>query len=174
MPAPVPGSPHMRRRRWPLYATIAAGATLVGLVGVVVARSTNSPAQTLPVGLVATATAIPPAPVVAPVAVPVASEVPVAPATHEILVSVAPGDATVTRDGSDLGQQPIVLHMADGERATLVIARKGYKTKSVTIDGAKPRQTLSLDPVGGSAPRPTSPSTNGSIDDVGDPFAKKR
>src|SRR6202142_3191929 len=42
MPAPVPGSPLMQRQRWPLYATIAAGATLVGLVGgILAARSTN-------------------------------------------------------------------------------------------------------------------------------------
>jgi tRNA A-37 threonylcarbamoyl transferase component Bud32 len=176
MPAPVPGSPHAPKKRWPLYATIAAGATLVGIVGGVVARSTNSPAQTPPAGLVVTATSLPPAP---PPSVTVAAPPEVtaaAPPTHEVLVSVAPGDATITRDGNDLGQQPIVLHMADGERATLLIVRKGFKTKSVTVEGNKPRQTLSLDPLGSPAPKAAAGPAAGSIgiDDVGDPFAKKR
>jgi len=38
MPEPVPGSPLVPKKRWPLYATIAAVATLVGVVAVVVAR----------------------------------------------------------------------------------------------------------------------------------------
>lgn len=174
MPAPVPGSPLRRRQRWPLYATIAAGATLVGLVGAIAAHSTSSPAQTVPAGLVVTATAIAPTP--APVAVIAPTAVSVTRPTHEVLLSVSPGDATVTRDGSNLGQQPIVLHMADGENATLVVARKGYKTKSVTVDGIKPRQSLSLEPLGSAAPRPPTASTGPAlgIDDVGDPFANKK
>jgi tRNA A-37 threonylcarbamoyl transferase component Bud32 len=177
MPEVVPGSPRARPGRWPLYATIAAVATLVGIVGVVIARSATSPAQTRSAGLVVTATSIPaaPAPASAAVQVAAAPEASVAHAApHEVLVTVAPADATITRDGANLGPQPIVLHMTDGETATLVIARKGFKTKSVTVDSARPRQTLALDAVGGSAPKASTAAAGGSaIDDVGDPFAKK-
>jgi tRNA A-37 threonylcarbamoyl transferase component Bud32 len=184
MPALVPASPREGKKRWPLYATMGAVATLLGVVGVVVARSTNSGAQTAPAGLVVATTAIPPATALAPVALPAAPvALPVAPvesvarATREVLVSVVPGDATVTRDGADLGQQPFALHLADGESATLVIARKGYRTKTVKIDGSAPRQFFALDLISApvAPPRPAAaPPAAGGIDDVGDPFAKKR
>src|ERR1019366_8552879 len=46
MPAPVPATPHEPKKRWPLYATIGAVGTLVGIVAVVLARSPSTPAQT--------------------------------------------------------------------------------------------------------------------------------
>src|SRR3984957_10735880 len=42
MPAPVPATPALPKSRWPLYAVIAAVATGVGLVGVVMARGGKS------------------------------------------------------------------------------------------------------------------------------------
>jgi hypothetical protein len=98
--------------------------------------------------------------------------------TREILVSVTPVDATIWRDGRDLGQPPLALHLAEGETATLVLSRKGYKTKTVAVGGGEPKQTFALEaagpawkpaagkPGGGSPPM-------GNIDDVGDPFTKK-
>jgi serine/threonine protein kinase len=179
MPAPVPGSPIQPRRRWPLYATIAAVATGTGLVTLVLARSGSSPAQTPPAALVHALPALSasPSPVAAlpaaPPAVATASTSP-ASALHEVLVSVSPGDATITRDGADLGPAPIALHMADGESATLVVTRKGYKPKTVRVGDDSPRQFLALDPVPTVAPRPVAAPAGGGIDDVGDPFAKKR
>jgi eukaryotic-like serine/threonine-protein kinase len=185
MPAPVPASPAARPKRWPLYATIAAVVSGVGLVGVVLARSGVSPAQTPPVPSVTAGPASvgggPPlgvAPAVAPLSPSAVSEpaaAALAPAMREVLVSVSPGDATITRDGTDLGPAPLVLHMADGETATLVLTRKGYKTKTVKLDSGAPRQSLALDPVAGPAPRPAAATpAAGGVDDVGDPFAKKR
>jgi tRNA A-37 threonylcarbamoyl transferase component Bud32 len=177
MPAPVPGSPVQPRKRWPLVATIAAVASGAGLVAIVLARSPSSPAQT---PLAASAAVVPPVPAVptaAPAVAPLTPASASAPAhaLHEVLVSVSPGDATITRDGTDVGPAPLVLHMADGESATLVLTRKGYKPKTAKIDSAVPRQSLTLDPVSGPAPRPAAaPAAGGGIDDVGDPFAKKR
>jgi hypothetical protein len=102
------------------------------------------------------------------------------PTTREVLVSVAPADATVTRDGKDLGPLPVALHLADSERAFLVVTRKGYKTKTVAVDGSQPRQMFALDSLypgaGANAaaakPAPAAGSRYGGIDDVGDPFAK--
>jgi hypothetical protein len=183
MPAPVPGSPPPERRaRWPLFATIAAVGTGVAIVGIVLARSGSSPAQTSPApsALSAATTSAPPivalaAPIPAPTAAaPADSMAPAAPvATREVLVSVSPGDATISRDGVDLGPAPIALHVAQGESATIVVARKGYKTKTVKVDGDTPREVLTLDPVPGPAAKPAAAQASG-IDDVGDPFAKKR
>jgi serine/threonine-protein kinase len=175
MPAPVPASPLEARKRWPLYATIAAVATGAMVVGIVLARSGNSPAQTPPAGLVVAPPVSPPPPPAVSAVAPPATVAAIVPATHEVLVSVSPVDATITRDGADLGPAPIALHMADGESAALVLTRKGYKTKTVRVDAASPRQLLTLDALPGPTPRPAAApaAAGGGIDDVGDPFAKK-
>ncbi len=180
MPAPVPASPALPKTRWPLYAVLAAVGTLVGVIGVVlIAKSGNSTAHPLPAGSVvpppvtAAATAIPSVPATATdTAAPSAAPAP----THEVIVAAVPTDATITRDGQDLGASPVLLHLGDGEKASLVIARSGYKSKTVSVDPAKPKLTVKLDrdfgsrPSGGGAGPARPPS--GGIDDVGDPFAK--
>jgi serine/threonine-protein kinase len=182
MPAPVPGEPPERKKRWPLYASIGAVGTLLGVVGVVmIARSSSSVAQTPgarapATGIVVPATAVSapsaPAPVetIAPAAAPV-------PPKHEVIVSAVPVDATVTRDGADLGQVPVVLQLADGESASLVIAHKGYKPKTVKVTSGEPKVAFQLDPAftaaGPSRPAPAARPAGGfSGDDVGDPFAR--
>ncbi len=178
MPAPVPGSPMVPRKRWPLYATIAAVGTGAAIVGIVLARSGSSPAQT-PAALVSAPAPSAPAPTVtvptaAAVTATASTAAAIAPVLHEVLVSVSPGDATITRDGADLGPAPLALHLADGQSATLVLSRKGYKPKTVKVDGTNPRQFLAMDAVAGPTPRPAAaPPAGGGIDDVGDPFAKK-
>jgi len=180
MPAPVPASPALPKARWPLYAVIGAVGTIVGVIAVgVIAKSGSSTAHTLPPGSVvpppvtAAAAATPSVPATATqTAAPSAAPAP----THEVLVAVVPMDANVARDGQDLGAAPILLHLADGETASLVVTRSGYKAKTVSVDPAKPRLTVKLDrdfgsrPAGGGAAPARPPS--GGIDDVGDPFAK--
>jgi serine/threonine-protein kinase len=176
MPAPVPGAPPERRKRWPLYASIGAVGTLIGVMAVVmVARSPSSGAQPS-TGIVVPATAVP-APsasaALAPVETIAPAAAPVAP-THEVIVSASPGDATVTRDGTDLGQLPLVLQLADGQSASLVITRKGYKSRTVKVTSAEPRVAFQLEPTyTAPAPRAAAPARGGmAVDDVGDPFAK--
>ncbi|MGO9834638.1 MAG: serine/threonine protein kinase [Polyangiaceae bacterium] len=181
MPAPVPASPVVPIKRWPLYAVIAAVATGIGVIGIVViGKSASSTASTRPPApIVATAAPLATATTVAPIASATAA-VTLAPVstTREVLVSVAPSDAVITRDGKDVGPQPVELHLADGERASLVIARKGYKSKMVTVDGKEARQSFALDSMYGApapnagAAKPAAGSRFGGIDDVGDPFAK--
>ena len=184
MPAPVPASPAIPKQRWPLYAVIAAVGTLLGIVGMVLyARNGGNTAH-------ATPTATPTAMVAAPAPVPTPAALAPAPATatatatvapapvqHEVLVSVTPQDATLTRDGQDLGGAPVAIHLADGESAKLVVSRKGYKTKSVTLESTDSKVTVTLEGLfgpppkvtgGGGSPKPAS----GGIDDVGDPFRK--
>jgi serine/threonine-protein kinase len=189
MPAPVPASPFDRKKRWPLYALMAAAATVVGVAGVIVtAKSTNGKADTLPAMAAGAAgpAGVGGAPGAATGATPVVSAAIASPSpavsaavdlTREILVSVNPQDATISRDGRELGQSPLALHLSDGETATLVLSRKGYKPKTVTVGAGEPKQMFSLDSLGGGKPataRPSpAPAPMGAIDDVGDPFTKR-
>jgi serine/threonine-protein kinase len=181
MPAPVPASPALPRERWPLYAVIGAVATIVAVMALVlVGRASGTPAQTPPPAQAATTVPAAPAaypPPVAPAAAP-SSPSPSVPLLHEVLVSVAPLDATITRDGSDLGGAPVALHLADGETAVLVVSRKGYKTRTVTVDGNDTKVTLSLEsavtpPPARAAGAPGKRPASRAMDDVGDPFATR-
>jgi hypothetical protein len=94
-----------------------------------------------------------------------------------VLVSVVPSDATLARDGNELGVGPVALHLADSEVATLVVTRKGYKTKTVGINASEAKQTITLEATWTSAihsPKTQAPPApkSGGLDDVGDPFAK--
>jgi eukaryotic-like serine/threonine-protein kinase len=181
MPAPVPASPFEPKKRGPLYALMAAVATVVGVAGVIfMAKSSNGKAETLssaPPGLPVAATGVPPVVSTASNAGP-ASAAPVDVA-REILVSVTPPDTQISRDGRDLGQSPLALHLSERETVTLVLSRKGYKTKTVVVGSGEPKQTFALEALGApwrpASPRPANGSVPmGSIDDVGDPFTRKQ
>ena len=178
MPAPVPGQPAgVPKQRWPLVAVIAAVATGLGIVGVVMARGGNSTAHPLPAPTTTASAA--PGPTVPPLpSAPVVLTAPsasVAAVTHQVLVSVVPADATITRDGQPLGTSPVALALADGETANLVVTRKGFQQKPVAVDASVPKVIVKLDrdfgpavPMGpGTGPKKP---TGGGIDDVGDPF----
>ncbi len=186
MPVPVPGAPPGRAGRWPPFVVVGAVGAFLGLVGiVVVARSAGSGGHALASDLStangsrALGTASPAGGLAVAVPAPPASAVGAAPATREVLVNVVPATATITRDGRDLGGTPIALRLAEGETATLVVVRKGYKTKIVTLGGRDPKQTIALEPLPPSpvkAPataRPQAGESPGALEDVGDPFKKR-
>ena len=176
MPAPVPATPVVPKARWPLYAVIGAVATIVGVVAVVLARGGSSTAHTLPTPPATTSVAsvappVPSAPMPSATLAPTATAAP----THQILVSVVPADATITRDGQNLGTSPLALMLGDGETANLVLTHKGYVTKTVPVDPSQPKVTLKMDHDFGPAPvagggASKKPPSGGGIDDVGDPF----
>jgi serine/threonine-protein kinase len=178
IPPPVPASPALPKQRWPLYAVIGAVATIVAAMALVlVARASGSSAHANPplASALSREPAAPPAPTSeGPPAAPIAS-VPPSPALHEVLVSVAPLDATLTRDGVDLGGAPVAIHLADGEIGVLVVSRKGFKTKTVTVDGSAAKVTVSLESALGSRAGGGAGSRHGNrgMDDVGDPFATR-
>ncbi len=172
MPAPVPATPLASRKRWPAYAVIAAAAVAVAIGIGVVAKNSSSGAQTIATNANMTARLGTSTSTSTPTPTPTST-------STEILVSAEPGDATVTRDGADLGRQPVVLHLTPGELATLVLSRKGYRTKTVTVGDSSPKLAFTLDPQPAApAPRASAPSPkpapdpHGGLDDVGDPFAK--
>jgi hypothetical protein len=157
---------------------------VVGIVAVaLVGKSAAGTAHALPSATAVTAASSPTAlSVVAAPVTPIASLAPIgiapAPAIlHDVVVNVLPLDATLTRDGQELGASPVVLHLSNGEVATLVVARKGYKTRTVTIDANAPKQTITLEAAAAPWVRPPKAPTvvaprSGGLDDVGDPFSK--
>jgi hypothetical protein len=153
--------------------------TILGTVAVVLlarnAAWNTAHATPLPALVATTAAAALSTPPAAPPVTTLAPPVRTAPVLHEVLVSVTPADAALTRDGHDLGGAPAALHLAEGETAALVISRKGYRTKTVTVDSTSPKVAVALDGAFGPPPRVAVPRPmGGAIDDVGDPFAKKR
>lgn len=200
MPAPVPASPiALQRKRWPLYALMGAVGTIVGTMAVVIvvksgtgkaqpppAPNAVSVAPAHPSAMPETAFAggsslavqmTPPGPIGPAAPVTSSSE----PSSKEILVSVVPSDATITQDGKMLGQSPVALHLVPGEHAVLVVERRGFKTKEFTVASDSPKQTFTLEAIGGALPvkprhvdsKSIAPVQPSGIDDVGDPFAAK-
>jgi serine/threonine-protein kinase len=182
MPPPVPASPAPERRsgRAPIMAVLGGVTAIVATVlVVVVAKMAGPAAHALP-----SPAASPPSALVAPPAAsteqlhasaePAASAPPSAASaeTRTIIVSAVPADAVIASDGKDLGTQPIALHLGEGESAALTITRKGYKTKTLTVDGSEPKIAVTLESAFARAPVATSQKPR--VDDVGDPFAKKR
>jgi serine/threonine-protein kinase len=193
LPAPVAAQPARSRRRWPLVTAVSAMGIVGGLAGMsLVSRRpigraqgrptvVAAPDQVDPSGSASASLVVPPASTAALAGGPSVQLAPVTAAlTTEVLVSVTPNDATIARDGAELGGPPIAIHLADGEVASLVISRRGYKTKTVKVDASQPKATFSLDPLplppatkAAAPPDPPRPAPGG-IDDVGDPFANKK
>jgi eukaryotic-like serine/threonine-protein kinase len=181
MPAPVPASPDIPKKRWPIFAVIGAVSTTLAVGIVVVTRSGGDTAHaqplTAPTAAAASATASAAATTTPTVAAPVTTATATTVAKHQVLVSVIPPDATIMRDGSDLGGAPVALELAEGTGATLVVSRKGYKTKTVTIGADDSRLTVSLDAIPAIAPRGGGVKHGGgggggAVLDDSDPFAK--
>ena len=97
--------------------------------------------------------------------------------TKEVVISVEPPDAKVTRDGADLGALPTSVHLKGGETAILDVTRAGYKPQTVTLDGSQPRMLVRMEHVaskpGKPAAKPAPQSGTPAVGDFQDPFLKK-
>jgi serine/threonine-protein kinase len=182
MPAPVPASPSLPKQRWPMYAAIGGGGVVAAIAVVLfLGRGGGDPAHAQPATSSAqTAAASTPsstaaaAPIPSTTAPATAQEQAAAPAKHQVLVSVIPPDATIVRDGNDLGGAPVAIELNEGEHASLVVSRKGYKTKTVAITSDEPKLTITLEgvamggtgrPGGGGGRHPGGVVTSGGDDD---------
>jgi serine/threonine-protein kinase len=189
MPLPVPASPSQSPSGGPIVAMVSVGAVLMVAIGVVVAvKLGGRNAHALPAAAATPAAAAPHAgpsqdPAggpgagsagVAAVATAAVSAVePAAPAQREVIISAVPADAVIQREGVDLGTQPVALHLAQGESATVTISRKGYKTKTMTLDGSDPKVAITLEGAFAPPSATPAPARRRPVDDVGDPFANK-
>ena len=191
MPAPVPATPlGPPRTRWGLYAGVAGVTLSVTIVLFIFAKSATTHATPRPASIVQDSVQVPPvvaatssvnagsaAGVNAAPSATAAAEVKPVSETKEVVISVEPPDAKVTRDGADLGALPTSLHLKAGEIATLDIARAGYKAQTVTLDGSQPRMLVRMEHVapkpGRPAAKPAPQSGTPAVGDFQDPFLKK-
>jgi serine/threonine-protein kinase len=138
MPTPLPATPlRPPRARWGIYAGLAGIAAAVVIVTIVLVRSATTTAT--PAASVAPPVVAPPA-----MGAPVVAEPPPPVVTKQVLLTVEPGDAKVSRDGADLGSVPIAIDLKAGEKATLVIARNGYKAQTIVLDGTESKKLVRL------------------------------
>jgi serine/threonine-protein kinase len=166
MPAPVPATPAgVPRKRWPLYAAIFAVCSVVGIVAVIFAKSTSSTARENN----APSTTAPPATSVTVATTTTASAASSADTVvkHKILVGVSPIDATIVREGKNLGKQPVELMLADDEVATLVISKDKFEQQTVQVkasDGSPQNFMLTATkPTGGGVGAKTAPPATTSL-----------
>ena len=146
MPAPVPAMPSQPPgapgNRWPLYGGIAGVVAAIGIVVAIFAKSHTSAAVQAP-----TAVAAEPAekPAAAGALASAGATPPAAPSAQQVLLAAEPIDAHVFRDGTDLGQSPVMLAVEAGKPVALEIRRAGYKSEKITLDGSSAREIVKLD-----------------------------
>jgi serine/threonine-protein kinase len=157
-------------QRWPIVTAVGTSATLAGLLGVMaIAWSSHRGMRPLSpsTAYVASSAQVPTASVL-PAPAPSASK--------SVRLRVVPADARISRAGQDVGRSPVELALADGESATLVITRTGYKARTLRVEPGDGEQTVTLETATPPA-RATSSASGRSttkpgdaFDDVGDPF----
>ncbi len=100
-------------------------------------------------------------------------------AAQSIAVHAVPADAHISRDGVDLGPSPVEVSLKEGESATLVVTRGGYKARTVRVEFGDGVQTVALElaaapPAAASVSRRGTPKATDGFDDVGDPFTESK
>jgi eukaryotic-like serine/threonine-protein kinase len=144
MAAPVPATPRRGRRSpWGLYAGGAGVLVACGLVIGVLARGTQSYADTIQPTSTVTARNEPGRAAEPGLAVLRGSGV--ALSAEQVVFSVEPLDAHVFQTGVDLGRGPFLFQVPRGGPIVLEVRRDGYKTVRVTLDGTQKRLGLKLD-----------------------------
>jgi serine/threonine-protein kinase len=88
-------------------------------------------------------------------------------ATLSVALVLSPIDAHVSRNGHDLGKMPIEIPVKKGEPVEIEVARDGYWTRKLTLDGKKPTVTIRLAPIQPGA----KPGPSGSAESVAPPPA---
>ena len=76
----------------------------------------------------------------------VAANVPTAANLRTVFIIASPLDATIARDDIVVGVSPQEISIALGETARITVSRDGFLTRTVSIDGAKPRVEVQLQP----------------------------
>jgi len=181
MPVPVPGTPAgvPKSGRMPLYVGIGVVATiaLAAIAASFIPRESQSSAQPLPdktTGLVATATTPVAPPTVAITPPPIEPVV----ATKQVVILPEPPTATITRDGTTIANNIVVLK--EGEVANLVVSAPGFVDATLKVDGTDLKPVVHLHPKAGpaqpphqgsAAPQPPPQQSPTQVGGVSDPWA---
>lgn len=189
MPAPVPATPRNlpSKRGWPLIAGIAGIATAVAIVGAILAKSSSTGAKPSasadPSATLGTSSLVASAATSAAVAPSASASALPQKKIVSVAIAVVPTDAKISHDGTDLGKSPIMLDVPEGEKPSIVVARDGYKSKTVVVDGSTRSVQVSLDKERGGGrpppistgkatpPTPTQPTKPSGGGEITDPWA---
>ncbi len=154
MPAPIPASPagFLKKTPWAPYAGIAGICAAIGIVGAIFAIGPPSAAEQAPA---VRATPTPRATVAAAEA---AAALPAAPTSHEVILAVEPLDAHVFDGERDLGTSPVMVNVTEGQPRTLRAERRGFVTRSLSLDGMVSKVSLKLEKTKSAAPPARTPA----------------
>lgn len=142
-------APEQKKSNLPLYLGLGIAAALA-TAGAVWSLSASSPPEPEPI-IVQEKAPEPPASEPAPPAQE-AQEEPPAPVLTEVVIAADPADAHVFRGEEDLGKSPVVVKV--GEEPILVTIRKsGYTDQTLSLDGSKKVESVSLKKVPRRAPQ---------------------
>lgn len=166
-----------RRHNWPLYTGVAGGLAAIGIIAAIFAQS--NPGDTLqrstaPIEPVPAVSGPVPGPrPVESVSTSAQSATTETKVVHRVVLATEPENAQVSRDRKSLGTSPVLVEVEDGKPVVLEIAKKGYKTRQVTIDGSDKKPRVRLEPVAAWQPprggaKPAKPKSGPT--DIGDPW----
>lgn len=166
-----------RRHNWPLYTGVAGGLAAIGILASIFAQShpgDGSPRSTTPESAVTAVGAPPPVPRNASEATTSSGQGAPADAkvVHRVVLATEPENAQVSRDNKSLGTSPVLVEVEEGKPVVVEIAKKGYKSRSVAIDGSDSKPKIKLEPIAARPPtKPTKASKpKGGATDFGDPW----
>ncbi len=129
-------------KRWPRKTLFAGGVGVAALVALVLGLSAGSRSEVTPL------TPNPQSPVAttAPELAPSPGVAPPAPASElrEVHIVVHPIDARVYDGTTDLGEMPVSVKLRPGEKKEISVARRGYVTRRITVDGSSSRVVAGL------------------------------
>lgn len=131
-----------RGRRWPLWGGFFAVTGLTGLIASILYFKESQPDSGVkPVSREETKPDAMPRPQVSPIF----PDAMVPEPKKYVEITVEPRDAHVFQGGKDLGSNKVLIEIGEGTSDKLEIRRKGFKTKTLSLDASREKQSISLE-----------------------------
>jgi serine/threonine-protein kinase len=131
-----------RKHHWLLYSGVAGVLAAIGIVAALASLSDGAPVRRSQ----AQTSALSPTPSEAAPSGHASGAQAEEPTTmHQVVLATEPIDAQVILDGKNIGSSPVLVDVADGQTARLLIRRDGYKSKEVNLNGSEGRLSVKLD-----------------------------
>lgn len=165
-----------RRHNWLLYMGVAGALAAIGIVAAIFAQGFGDASDRThpadPVRASSGAATLPQA-LGEPSARGPSSQPTSLKVIYKVILATEPAKAVVTLGDKNLGPSPVLIEIEEGKPVTLEVAKKGYKSRSVSVDGSDLKPTVRLEPI--TSPRPPSAKPRKSTPSpigLSDPWAK--
>ena len=130
-------------RRWPVLTIVGLASVTALLAALLALKKQGASDEVVPRD--ANSLPLPDAAPTPPVDAAAKTQAVVTPIANKVSILVEPKDAHIFLNGIELGIGKVNLEIADGENKEVEIRRKGFKTKKLTVDGKKDRETIKLE-----------------------------